>query len=134
MVEKNPSDNSGKIPLHYAAKNGHLDICKLIYENINNKSQSDNFGQTPLHYAAENGHLDICKLIYENIDNKNPRDNSNKTPIDLAASKKRWPVVRFLIVENNLHSSPSQSKLSYCKNMLINLLMIIWECFHIFDG
>lgn len=58
-------DVQGMTSLHLAAKNGHLECCKLIL----NKRPSmvnwkDNGGWTPLVWACENSHVDIVK--YEN--------------------------------------------------------------------
>ena len=32
--DKNPKDEEGMTPLHFAAENGHLSICQLLLENI----------------------------------------------------------------------------------------------------
>ena len=32
--ERNPKDNLGETPLHFAAQNGHLPVCQLIINNI----------------------------------------------------------------------------------------------------
>ena len=32
--ERNPKDNLGETPLHFAAQNGHLSVCQLIINNI----------------------------------------------------------------------------------------------------
>ena len=39
LADKNPMMNSGWTPLHSAAKNGHLEICKLIMEVLVDKLQ-----------------------------------------------------------------------------------------------
>ena len=36
--DKNPKGDHGWTVLHYAAKAGHLDICKLIISNIDDKN------------------------------------------------------------------------------------------------
>ena len=80
-------DQGGETPLHLAATNGHLEICKLIVENMDeqgDKNPKNNFGNTPLHYAAADGHFEICKLLAEKIVNKNPENNLRKTPAQIA--------------------------------------------------
>ena len=57
------SDNMGVTPIHLAAENNHLDICKLILSNLVDKNPSDLKGKTVLHYSAAEGHLDICRLL-----------------------------------------------------------------------
>ena len=37
MEEKNPKNNSWVTPLHEAATEGHLEVCKLILENVPEK-------------------------------------------------------------------------------------------------
>ena len=47
-----PKCNLGQTPLHLAASNGHLDVCKHIMEKSANKNPRNNDGETPLHLAA----------------------------------------------------------------------------------
>ena len=44
---KNPEDQRGFTPLHLAAKYGYFVICKLLIENVKDKSPVDIFGNTP---------------------------------------------------------------------------------------
>ena len=49
----NPANENGETPLHLAAKNGHLEICKLILDGLGKtKNPVDKKGRTPLHHAA----------------------------------------------------------------------------------
>ena len=52
IFDKNPRDNSGLTPLHYAARYGHFKTCKLIIESIEDKNPGNNFGTTPLLKSA----------------------------------------------------------------------------------
>ena len=72
--------------MHYAAKYGRLDLCKLILENLeygrkkiprisefyidyDHIMNTNNLqGMTPFDLAAQNGHMDVCRLIIENVD------------------------------------------------------------------
>ena len=49
--------------LHLAALRGHFDICKIIFEQAEDKDQSNADGDTTLHYAAYYGHVKICKFL-----------------------------------------------------------------------
>ena len=40
LTDKNPEATSGITPLHWSAKNGHLEICKLIMKNVIDKNHS----------------------------------------------------------------------------------------------
>ena len=56
----------GQVPLHHAAKYGHLDICKLILENTENKdicNLQDNLGNSPLSWAIRNQHTEIINYF-----------------------------------------------------------------------
>ena len=61
FVEKtgliNPERSDKYTPFHFACQEGHLDICKFIIQNLDNKNPKDNGGTTPLYIAAEYGHL-----------------------------------------------------------------------------
>ena len=59
----NPPDGMNTTPLHLAAKFGHLEICKLILEEVEEKSPVDDYGCTPFQLAAKNGHFAVCKFI-----------------------------------------------------------------------
>ena len=82
---RNPGNRTGITPLHVAAQNGHLQVCKLLIQSTDDKNPKAKHDGTPLHYAAKMGHLDICKLIMENISDKNPHDSFSKTPFKIAA-------------------------------------------------
>ena len=63
LEDKNPLNGA----LHSAAEKGHLEICKLIAENVDFKNPSDLRGNTPLHLAATKGHLEVCKFLIESV-------------------------------------------------------------------
>ena len=83
MDNKNPANISGLTPLHGAAQNGHLEVCKYLMNKVDNKNPAENTGTTPLHCAADRGHLEICKFIASQIDNKNPANNQGTGPSQL---------------------------------------------------
>ena len=60
---KNPADHNGVTPLHKAAKEGHMNICKMLLENTNDKDPVDEDGNTPLKIAARNNNLELIKLL-----------------------------------------------------------------------
>ena len=55
--------NEGQTPLHLAAKNGHLEICRLILANVHDKNPINHDGETPSQLAAYHGHLPVMELI-----------------------------------------------------------------------
>ena len=60
---KNPKNRKKMTPLHYAAVNGHLDICQLIMKYVKNKNPKNQKGETPYDLAAKKGHLKISEII-----------------------------------------------------------------------
>ena len=96
MKDKDPKDNSGFTPTHYAALFGHLSICKFFYENISEENSEDLNGWTPLHLAAQNGHLPMCLVIIKNVEEKSPKTLSGKTPSQVAVDFGHDGLAKFL--------------------------------------
>ena len=56
--------SDGETPLHYACKNGHLNIAQyLIREEHCNPSCEDEYGDTPLHRACIWNHAHIVQYL-----------------------------------------------------------------------
>ena len=83
--------------MHKAAANGHLEVCKLLIDNVDDKNPADDYGLTPWHKAAANGHLEVCKLLIDNVADKNPVDKAGETPIHLGVEKGHLEVCRLMI-------------------------------------
>ena len=62
VEDKNPGNEIGKTPLHWAAEIGNLAICISIVTNVEKKNPQDTFKNTPLHYAAKFGHLEVSTI------------------------------------------------------------------------
>lgn len=89
-------------PLHFAAKEGFLEIVKMLLEkqaNVNAKNQ-ENF--TPLHFASFNNHLEIVNELLavddieidaQTLQNVMP----SNTPLHLAAERGNFDTVKALI-------------------------------------
>jgi ankyrin repeat protein len=98
---RNPSqkDASGYTPLHYAARAGHTNICKLLLEkgaDVNAVTESGR--STPLHRAAFCGHVDVVQLLLHFEANPNIQDADGCTPLHKAASQNKGEVVRLLLM------------------------------------
>ena len=81
VQDKNPSNKNGATPLHFAAKYGHFDVCRIILDMIDDKNPSDYKGSTPMHEAAHRGHVNICQLIFEKIAESGLRRLRSSQPV-----------------------------------------------------
>ena len=62
----NLEDKTGWTPLHWAAKNGHFEVCKLISGNVADKNPRDFKNRTPIYWASKNGYSSIVQLLSGN--------------------------------------------------------------------
>ena len=81
---KNPRDQHGWTPLHFAAQNGHLRVCKLIWSNFSQSNAYscdpyDNFGNTPFKLATQFGHEEVKTAILEFIRSAQKRKSTEET-------------------------------------------------------
>ena len=116
--DKNPRNNFGETPLHFAAMNGHLLVCKYIMEQVTDKNPRADYGRTPLHYAAMNGHLPVCEYIMEQATDKNPRDNDRITALHFAAWNGHLAVCKYImeqVTNKNPRDNDGKTPLHYAK-------------------
>ena len=93
-------------PLHIAAEQGKLDLCKYIFEKIKNTQPRIQYELTALHLAAIFGHEEICDFLMVNSEDKNPSNQNGKTPLHYAAERGYTNVCR-LIIENVDDKNPA---------------------------
>ena len=95
----NSADEEKTTALHYAAENGHLEICCLIIRHIKHKNPGNALGFTPLHLAAQNGHMKVVQLILMNVEDKNPKAKEllDWTPLHLAAQHGHYNICKLLM-------------------------------------
>ncbi|XP_015835535.1 ankyrin repeat domain-containing protein 39 isoform X1 [Tribolium castaneum] len=99
-------DAAGYTPLHYAARNGHLDICKLLVAKGACLDAVTCQGKaTPLHRAATVGKFEIVKFLVENKANCRLKDADGKTALHRAAANKHLKICQYLLeVEPSLRN------------------------------
>ena len=84
IQNRNPGDVRGATPLHLAARNGNMELFKLIFSCITqNLNPANADGETPLHWAVKNRNWTICEFIIANITPEctNPADGQGNTPL-----------------------------------------------------
>ena len=96
-VDPNTRDICGRAPLHYAAREGRVEVMKLLLERGAYPNAWDNGGMTPLHYAAERGDVEIVRLLLEKWAYPNARDQMGRTPLHEATKNGHVDVVRLLL-------------------------------------
>ncbi|KAJ1705069.1 hypothetical protein AFCA_007901 [Aspergillus flavus] len=63
-LDINAKDNHGTAALHWAVRNGHKAMVKLLVNNKNtNINAKDSYGRTALHWAARSANKDIMSLL-----------------------------------------------------------------------
>ena len=86
--------------LHYAANEGHGDICEKLIERSIDVEAVTNRRRTALHLACARGHVDISRLLCDQVAiDKNTVDYDGNTPLHLASQQGQLDVIKFLINE-----------------------------------
>ena len=65
VLDKNPCIKNGNTPLHFAAKCGHFEICKLFLTYDIAANPKNNQSKTPRALARKNNHLEVISLFDE---------------------------------------------------------------------
>ena len=93
--DKNPKDNNGETPLHYAAENGHLAVCQYIMEEVDDKNPKNNSGHTAFQLAAQNGHWLVCQGLTE----KNPQNDNLHLALDHILKQEETQTCKICMIE-----------------------------------
>ncbi|KAJ5766975.1 ankyrin repeat domain-containing protein 50 [Penicillium nucicola] len=100
----NELDRHREAPLHWAAKQGHESIVKLLLDREDIKPDLENNRyRTPLSLAAEQGHLPVVDLLLrQNEVNPNSKDYYDQTPLSFAAEHGHVSVVELLLQQDGI--------------------------------
>lgn len=94
----NASDNAGYTPMHYAARKGYVEICKILLQNgalIDAQTKSGH--ATPLHKAAAAGNLDTIKYLIQSGACFDKQDADGQTILHKAVENKHFDLVNYLL-------------------------------------
>lgn len=90
-------DNSGYTALHYAARSGHMIICRVLLDAGIGVNEQTHGGVTALHRAAMMGHSEIVNLLLSRKADPSIQDSDGKTALHRAAEKCHSEVCRSLL-------------------------------------
>lgn len=74
-------DATGATALHYAVKDGHLEIVKMLCDTNAKVGSRDIDGKQPLMYACEHGRLECVKLLVKKRADLEGKDKCQRTPL-----------------------------------------------------
>lgn len=63
-ADLNIPDNIGRLPVHYAAAGGHIEICDELDNFGVDFQATDNSNNNSLHYSCEYGHVDLVRRFF----------------------------------------------------------------------
>ena len=134
--DKNPPNEQGETPLHYAAMAKKPDVCKHILNSVEDKSPKCNNGLTPLHWAVRFGrcrcYREIYQLLLQYVKDKNPPDANGNTPLHYAAERNNLDFCRLVIGQltnknpandvgkTPLHEAAWQNNMTFCQLIIEN--------------
>lgn len=89
-------------PLHYAAYNGHVEVCRLLLKANASIETNTCADQSPLSLAAQKGNPEVCRLLLEKGADTEAIDSSAWTPLHHAVNGGFLDTCR-LLVESKAH-------------------------------
>ena len=101
-------DYNGWMPLHFAARNGSLELAELLISSGADVNVKDKWGQTPLHWATRKNSLELTQLLISSGADVNAKADDGRTIfhiiIDLLNTYTIHPITNSEIVKFLLSS------------------------------
>uniref|UniRef100_A0A663EQS3 Ankyrin repeat domain 39 n=1 Tax=Aquila chrysaetos chrysaetos TaxID=223781 RepID=A0A663EQS3_AQUCH len=85
--EPSQPDLAGYTALHYASRNGHLGVCRLLLQRGARCDARTPGGATPLHRASYCGHLAVARLLLDHGADPAATDEDGRTSLHKAAEQ-----------------------------------------------
>ncbi|XP_047529275.1 ankyrin repeat domain-containing protein 27-like [Vanessa atalanta] len=117
----NFSDTNGLTALHFAARYGLDELCKILILNKANINICNKKGQTPLHLAALNNKTVVIRLLLDNGADINAIDFSGNTPLHDASEVGNIGASKILLNYNpnlNMLNGSDKSAIEVAKEKL----------------
>ena len=87
----------GRMPIHYAASQGHVQTILALIVKGANVNSPDRYRNTPLHYAAANGHTGAVLALIDSSANVNSKGSRNNTALHSAARNGHTQTILVLL-------------------------------------
>tara|TARA_R110002051_G_scaffold63132_5_gene114970 strand:- start:95845 stop:97674 length:1830 start_codon:yes stop_codon:yes gene_type:complete len=92
----NRKSKSGRLPLNWAAINGHMEIVQLLLDNGADINAQNGSGFTAIHHAVENKQKETVVLLIKAKADISIANNNGVKPIDTALKQKNSSIVELL--------------------------------------
>ena len=90
----------GRTPLHYAARNGHLDVCKFLVCGAGVPADAKAYDSTtPMHLAVWQGHLVVADWLLTVCDNLHSLNDYGCDVSHWAAMRGDVPTAKWLVAK-----------------------------------
>lgn len=95
-ADVNFEDDEGSTPLHEAAKEGRVEVGRVLLKRGAKVNAINNHKQTPLHVAAEKGRADMCDLLLNNGADLKALDVARRNAEMLARRNEHYDVLSVI--------------------------------------
>ncbi|KAF7721722.1 phosphate system positive regulatory protein pho81 [Apophysomyces ossiformis] len=110
---KNLPNAESLYPLHLAARQGHVELCRLLSKQSEQVDRPDKYNSwTPLFWAASDGHAECVRILIEAGCQVNVKDENGKTALYYAAWEGQKECMDLLI-DAGCEVEPVQDESSY---------------------
>jgi hypothetical protein len=97
QFDKNSRDSDGWTCLHHAARSGHWDLVRYLFQICAQANECEPKGQnSALHFAAAAGNSEMVMLLLAGGAKVYPRNSEGKTPLDCAIESGDIDTIRLL--------------------------------------